>query len=50
MILLAISIAVPNQHARLARLETDASSILAAIGTAGVDDLVHLVGEGQTEG
>jgi hypothetical protein len=44
MILLAISIAIPNEHARLARLETDAF-ILAAVGAAVLcrhRDIVHV--------
>ena len=46
MIPLAIGIAIPDEHARLARLETNAShttSLCTAIGTAGVD-LVHSSG------
>ena len=39
MILLTISVAIPDEHTRLAHLETNAP-LLAALGTA-VDRLVH---------
>ena len=40
MILLAISVAILDEHACLACLKSDAPLILAALGTAD-DDLVH---------
>ena len=40
MVLLAIDIAIPGVHTSLARLETSASLLLAALGAAGVH-LVH---------
>jgi collagenase-like PrtC family protease len=54
MILLAISIAISNEHARLARLETDAF-ILAALSAAALcrhcdTDVDLSCGQGQTAG
>jgi hypothetical protein len=45
MILLALSVAILDDHTQLTRLETVAVPLLCttAIGTAGIDNLVHPV-------
>ena len=46
MIPLAIGIAVPDEHARLARLEADAPLLLAAFGTAVGHSIAKMIHDG----